>query len=155
MARRALSYGCRQEYLSLDDPAVLAALDAATYQTWLADQHSLTGYPQGPYSDRGPLAAVLYCDIRRACHTQHVPLYDRLLLEYSLRGFPLDAILQMFPNEPVKDGRKWDLRPTSKPRAREIIKRVRRCVLRTKTIGNITVIVESQGWKAVGQMIFG
>ena len=134
-------------------------LDAASaqyaYDEWVRRRRTFSGYVDGAYSDRSPLSALLWMEIRLAYHEGSVTEQEALIFEFALKRFSVAAILKTFPDELYQNGNQlWQTRPLTPQRIREISRRVRRWVNRHRNLGLITVTVEAVGWQGLGEILF-
>jgi len=135
------------------------ALDALSadlaYRRWAAERHSRRGYVEGQWSDRTPLAALLWLDIRFAYASGNVNDFEQGVFEESCdKDVSIADIVKHWPNEPYLNGGSWKERAFTEERARAIIRRVRRCVMRKEGLGLRTVVKEDMGWDGLGELLF-
>lgn len=98
-------------------------------------------YVRGRYSDDGPLAALLWSDLRSAYRRHRIPHHSATMFELHLAGASTRSIARMF-------------RLASHSTVRYHVNRVRAILEADPQLGIITVIREEcGGWQAVAQFM--
>lgn len=133
MARRTVNCGVDLEFIrQLGIP--LEKCDGAPVKP-------LSGYVAGRFSDEGPLAPLLWADLRRAYSVQRIDHRDAMMFEMHLVGVSYRRIAQAFGMAPNT--------------VREHVTVTERRVLSCPGLGILTVIVEQcGGWRAAAELMF-